>query len=134
MRSWPLSLCLVPPRRPYTDQTLASTTATSSVISHNPFTSTSHPQPPLHPSQRSESSPTPSQHSAHNPFVHCTLPTRSDDGVATSESSTIVTLMSLSKSCSPDCKRAISGGNDRQSSTEDQTLLRLARNECFVSG
>ena len=39
-----------------------------------------HPQPPLHPSQRSESSTTSSPISAHNPFVHRNVPTRSDSG------------------------------------------------------
>src|SRR5271156_961443 len=76
-----LILCLVPSCPAYMDQTLGTTTTSSAAgsISHNPFTSTFHPQTPPHPSQRSESSPT-FQHSPHNPFVHPTLPTNSEDG------------------------------------------------------
>ncbi|KAF8810918.1 hypothetical protein BYT27DRAFT_7185239 [Phlegmacium glaucopus] len=66
------------PRRSYTDPSLASSSVIESSVSHNPFTSTAHPQPPLHPSQRSESSST----TSHNPFIQRTLPTRSEDGNA----------------------------------------------------
>ena len=51
--------------------------------SHNPFSLTDHPQPPIHPSHRSEPSKsftTISPHSAYNPFVHRPPPPRSEDG------------------------------------------------------
>ena len=65
----------VPPRTDRTISTSPSSVAESPL--HNPFI---HPQPPLHPSQRSESSATSSPISAHNPFVHRNVPTRSDSG------------------------------------------------------
>ena len=61
-----------------TDRTIA--TSFSSVTessSHNQFI---HPQPLLYPSQRSESSSTPSLLSAHNPCLHRNVPTRSGSG------------------------------------------------------
>ena len=69
------SIYQVPPRTDRTISTSPSSVAESPL--HNPFI---HPQPPLHPSQRSESSATSSPISAHNPFVHRNVPTRSDSG------------------------------------------------------
>ena len=70
------TIYLAPPRP---DQTLATSSSPSVAesFSHNPFTPTPHPQPPLHPSQRSDSSST---SSLHNPFLHRNLSVRSDTG------------------------------------------------------
>ncbi|KIM40807.1 hypothetical protein M413DRAFT_446178 [Hebeloma cylindrosporum] len=67
-----------PSRKTHTDS--VSHTDSSS---HNPFSVTDHPQPPIHPSHRSEPSKSftsISQHSAYNPFVHRPPPPRSEDG------------------------------------------------------